>query len=340
MLVAAVAGLRHRRGTPAATRSRFLAGAAAGACLSVVFGVLVLWLNSESSRDRARAEPLRVGAVGLRRGSATRRSTLGERSHFAIPFLANDAVPRARPSSRHHPMVYLAVALAAAHELVSLPLARGAGPPRRRRVAGVGARARLLRCGSSASWPWSAAARCAAVAGAYSSVVYTRLWVEGMIAGQRLDRARADQLRDLAAGARAARRVPLRRHDDAAAPPAGRGRRGPEPAPHGAPVPRDDRRARGHLAELRVDARRHAGLPREAVLPRFVTRASLSPPLSLGALAMNIPPREVDFWLGLAALASRSRVQQEPDAPRPRRRRRPHRPLPRRRPRPPSPRAR
>ena len=40
------------------------------------------------------------------------------------------------------------------------------------------------RCAASASPRWWPAARCAALAGAYLSVVYTPLWVEGMVAGK------------------------------------------------------------------------------------------------------------------------------------------------------------
>ena len=45
----------------------------------------------------------------------------------------------------------------------------------------------------------------AGLAGAFLSVFYTPLWVEGMVAGPRLDRAGAGRVRDLAAGARAGR---------------------------------------------------------------------------------------------------------------------------------------
>ena len=64
----------------------------------------------------------------------------------------------------------------------------------------------------------------------------------------RLDRARARRVRDLAAGARAARRLPVRRRHDRAALRAGRGRRRADRAHVDAAVPRDDRRAGDHLA--------------------------------------------------------------------------------------------
>jgi ABC-type uncharacterized transport system permease subunit len=59
------------------------------------------------------------------------------------------------------------------------------------------------------------------LAGAYISTVYTPLWVEGMVAGQGLDRAGADHLCHLAPGARAAGCLPVWRRDHAAVPPAG-----------------------------------------------------------------------------------------------------------------------
>jgi hypothetical protein len=64
--------------------------------------------------------------------------------------------------------------------------------------------------------------------GAYLSIVYTPLWVEGMVAGKGWIALALTDLRHLAAGTGAAGRLPVRRRDHAAVPPAGRGRGDPE----------------------------------------------------------------------------------------------------------------
>ena len=107
----------------------------------------------------------------------------------------------------------------------------------------------------------------AGVGGAFLSVFYTPLWVEGMVAGPRLDRARAGRVRDVAAGARAGRRLPVRRRHDRAALRAGLGRadRDPVAVPVVAAVLGDDRRARRHLAQPQHDPAEFAGVARPAV---------------------------------------------------------------------------
>ena len=84
---------------------------------------------------------------------------------------------------RQHPMVYLAIALVAAR-LVPLPHARRAGAALGRRVARVGARAGLPGAPHPALPRWRAGGALCGLAGAYISVVYTPLWVEGMVAGK------------------------------------------------------------------------------------------------------------------------------------------------------------
>ena len=133
-------------------------------------------------RDRARAQPVRRRLLGLRRhplhaGKARRAAPAS-----SIPGLAD--LPFVGPALfRQHPMVYLAIALTIAlawflyRSRAGLVL-RAVGespesahalgyPVRRIRLAAVVVGGAL--CG---------------IAGAYISVVYTPLWVEGMIAGK------------------------------------------------------------------------------------------------------------------------------------------------------------
>jgi len=84
---------------------------------------------------------------------------------------------------RQHPMVYLTVRADFGAGLVPLPLARRAGAACGGRIAGVGACAgypvRRIRMAAVV-----AGARAVRAAGAYLSVIYTPLWVEGMVAGR------------------------------------------------------------------------------------------------------------------------------------------------------------
>ena len=166
MLVAAIAGFA----TAVHTGSDWLA-----------FGVLVIWLNTNQYATGLALSLFGSGFsafVGI--GYAQER--LGARPHFSVPVLGD--LPFVGPALfRQHPMVYLAMALAAGlawflyRSRAGLVL-RAVGespesahalgvPVRRIRLAAVVAGGAL--CG---------------VAGAYISVIYTPLWVEGMIAGK------------------------------------------------------------------------------------------------------------------------------------------------------------
>jgi general nucleoside transport system permease protein len=180
MLVAAVAGFA----TAVHTGNDWLAfgaGAVAGAVLAAAFGVLVIWLNTNQYATGLALSLFGAGFsafVGIR----YTQEKLGEQHSFAIPGLAE--LPFVGPAFfRQHPMVYLAIALTIAiawflyRSRAGLVL-RAVGespesahalgyPVRRIRLAAVIVGGAL--CG---------------VAGAYISVVYTHLWVEGMTAGK------------------------------------------------------------------------------------------------------------------------------------------------------------
>jgi simple sugar transport system permease protein len=180
MLVAAVAGFA----TAVHTGNEWIAfgaGALAGGVLAAAFGVLVIWLNTN---QYATGLALSLFGTGFSAFAGIRytQEKLGERASFHIPGLAD--LPFVGPAFfRQHPMVYIAIALTAFiawflyRSRAGLVL-RAVGespesahalgyPVRRIRLAAVIFGGAL--CG---------------VAGAYISVVYTHLWVEGMIAGK------------------------------------------------------------------------------------------------------------------------------------------------------------
>ncbi|HWK83449.1 MAG TPA: ABC transporter permease [Caldimonas sp.] len=180
MLVAAVAGFAAAVHT-GNDWIAFGAGALAGAVLAAAFGALVIWLNTN---QYATGLALSLFGTGFSAfvGIPYTQEKLGERASFEIPGLAD--LPFVGPAFfRQHPMVYIAIALTIAiawflyRSRAGLVL-RAVGespesahalgyPVRRIRLAAVIFGGAL--CG---------------VAGAYISVVYTHLWVEGMIAGK------------------------------------------------------------------------------------------------------------------------------------------------------------
>ncbi len=180
MLVAALVGFAVGVGTGSDWLA-FAAGAAAGASMAAAFGVLAIGLNTNQYATGL-ALSLFGGGLSAFFGQAYTQERLPERPHFEVPWLAD--LPFAGPAFfRQHPMVYLAIALTAAiawflyRSRAGLVL-RAVGespesahalgyPVRRIRLAAVVAGGAL--CGLS---------------GAYLSVAYTPLWVEGMVAGK------------------------------------------------------------------------------------------------------------------------------------------------------------
>lgn len=159
----------------------FAAGMAAGAFLAAIFGVLVIWLNTN---QYATGLALSLFGAGFSAFAGIKyvQEKLPEQAQYPIPFLAD--VPLLGPALfRQHPMVYIAMALTAGliwflYRTRAGLVLRSVGespesahalgyPVRRIRLAAVVAGGAL--CG---------------LAGAYVSVAYTPLWVEGMIAGK------------------------------------------------------------------------------------------------------------------------------------------------------------
>ncbi len=180
MLCAALAGFATVVHT-GSTVAGFAAGMAAGATMAAVFGGLTIWLNTNQYATGLALSLFGAGFSAFA-GTSYVQEKLPDQAQYAIPFLSD--IPFAGPALfRHHPMVYLCVALAVA--LVWFLFRTRAGlvlrsvgespesahalgyPVRRIRLMAVMAGGAL--CG---------------LAGAYVSTVYTPLWVEGMIAGK------------------------------------------------------------------------------------------------------------------------------------------------------------
>ncbi len=180
MLVAAVAGFAAVVHTGSDTLG-FLAGAGAGAALAAIFGVAVLWLGTD---QYATGLALSLFGSGLSAfvGMPYTQEQLGEERRFAVPGLA-DLPFLGSALGRHHPLVYGAIALAAGlwwfffRSRAGLVLRAIGDSPQSAHVLGYPVRPIRL-----AAIAFGGAL--AGVAGAYASVVYTRLWVEGMIAGR------------------------------------------------------------------------------------------------------------------------------------------------------------
>ncbi|TAK94840.1 MAG: ABC transporter permease [Aquabacterium sp.] len=180
MLVAAVAGYATCVHTGSDVLG-FAAGAFAGAGMAALFGVLVIWLNTN---QYASGLALSLFGAGLSAfvGIPYTQQRLPERAHFDIPFLAD--LPFVGPALfRHHPFVYGAMALAIfltwflMKSRAGLVLRAVGESPESAHALGYAVRPiRLLAV-------MVGGALCG-LAGAYISMVYTPMWVEGMVAGK------------------------------------------------------------------------------------------------------------------------------------------------------------
>jgi simple sugar transport system permease protein len=180
MLVAAIAGFA----TAVHTGSDWLAlgaGAVAGGLMAAAFGGLVIWLNTNQYATGLALSLFGVGFsafVGIR----YTQEKMPPRVNFEIPGLAD--IPFIGPAFfRQHPMVYGAIILAIVFTWflnstrAGLVLrAVGESPESAHALGYPVRRIRMLAVVLGG-------ALCG-IAGAYISVVYTALWVEGMTAGK------------------------------------------------------------------------------------------------------------------------------------------------------------
>ena len=180
MLVAAIAGFAATFYSGSEWVG-FAAGAVGGGAVALVFGWLVIWLNTNQYATGLAVSLFGSGFSAFVGIDFVGRQLAEKRAH-AVPLLS-DLPFLGVALFRQHPMVYGAMAIAAAmawyfYRTRSGLVLRSIGespttahalgyPVRRIRLAAVVAGGAL--CG---------------VAGAYLSVVYTPLWVEGMVAGR------------------------------------------------------------------------------------------------------------------------------------------------------------
>ena len=180
MLVAAIAGFATAVHSGSDVLA-FAAGAGAGAVMAAAFGVLVIWFNTNQYASGLALSLFGAGFSAFV-GIGYTQAQLSERMRFQVPVLAD--LPFVGPALfRQHPMVYLAIALALGlawflyRSRGGLVLrAVGESPESAHALGYPVRRLRLLAV-------MTGGALCG-VAGAYVSVVYTPLWVEGMVAGR------------------------------------------------------------------------------------------------------------------------------------------------------------
>jgi simple sugar transport system permease protein len=179
MLCAAIAGFATVVGTGSDTAG-FAAGVLAGAGLAAVFGVLVIWLNTN---QYATGLALSLFGAGFSAFAGIRfvQEKIPDRHNFAVPWLSD--VPLLGPALfRHHPLVYLTVVFALAliwflYRTRAGLILRSVGESPESAHA-LGYPVRWIRLAAVVL----GGALCG-LAGAYISIIYTPLWVEGMVAG-------------------------------------------------------------------------------------------------------------------------------------------------------------
>ena len=159
----------------------FAAGIGAGALLALIFGALVIWLNTNQYATGLAASLFGAGFSAFV-GVGYVQEQMPERLQFEIPWLAD--IPLLGPALfRQHPLVYLTVLLALAliwflyRTRAGLVLRSVGESPESAHALGYPVRRiRLLAV--------VAGGALCGLAGAYLSIVYTPLWVEGMVAGK------------------------------------------------------------------------------------------------------------------------------------------------------------
>ena len=159
----------------------FAAGIGAGALLALIFGALVIWLNTNQYATGLAVSLFGAGFSAFV-GVGYVQEQMPERLQFEIPLLTE--IPLLGPALfRQHPLVYLTMLLALAliwflyRTRAGLVLRSVGESPESAHALGYPVRRiRLLAV--------VAGGALCGLAGAYLSIVYTPLWVEGMVAGK------------------------------------------------------------------------------------------------------------------------------------------------------------
>ena len=180
MLCAALAGFATVVHT-GSDLAGFAAGMGAGAVLALIFGALVIWLNTNQYATGLAVSLFGAGFSAFA-GLAYVQERMPDRPAFAIPFLS-DIPLLGSALFKHHPLVYLTVLLALGliwflyRTRAGLVLRSVGESPESAHALGYPVRRiRLLAVVVGG-------ALCG-LAGAYLSIVYTPLWVEGMVSGK------------------------------------------------------------------------------------------------------------------------------------------------------------
>jgi len=180
MLCAAIAGFASvvHSGSDAVG---FAAGMACGALMAALFGVLVIWLNTNQYATGLALSLFGAGFSAFA-GISYVQERIPERVNYAIPYLSD--IPVLGPALfRQHPLVYLTVLFALVliwffyRTRAGLVLRSVGESPESAHALGYPVRRiRLLAV--------IAGGALCGLAGAYLSIIYTPLWVEGMVAGK------------------------------------------------------------------------------------------------------------------------------------------------------------
>lgn len=159
----------------------FAAGMGVAALMAAVFGGLVVWLNTNQYATGLALSLFGAG-ISAFAGMGFVQERMPARPHFAVPWLSD--IPLLGVALfRHHPLVYGTIALALGliwflqRTRAGLVLRSvGENPDSAHALGYPVRRIRLLAvCAGGAL---------CGLAGAFISVVYTPLWVEGMVAGK------------------------------------------------------------------------------------------------------------------------------------------------------------
>ncbi len=180
MLCAAIAGFA----TVVHTGSDLLgfgAGMLVGALMAAIFGGLVIWLNTNQYATGLALSLFGAGFSAFA-GISYVQEKMPERASFDVPFLSE--IPLLGSALfKHHPLVYLTVLFAVGliwflYKTRSGLILRSVGESPES-AHGLGYPVRKIRLAAV----MLGGALCG-LAGAYISVIYTPLWVEGIVAGK------------------------------------------------------------------------------------------------------------------------------------------------------------
>ena len=159
----------------------FLAGMGAGAFLAALFGGLVIWLGTN---QYATGLALTLFGAGFSAFAGIKyvQEKLPEQTQYSIPFLG-DIPLVGQALFRHHPMVYITIALMLGliwflyRTRAGLVLRSVGESPESAHALGYPVRRIRL-------WAVMAGGALCGLSGAYLATIYTPLWVEGMVSGK------------------------------------------------------------------------------------------------------------------------------------------------------------